>query len=69
MCMADRQDRWQAGINASLGATPLGAKTSEHAILIREEGNTDPSHAEKRLGQAQPMTPPQKQNLTHTHTH
>ena len=42
MGMADRQDMGQAGIDVPLGATPLGAKTSEHAILIRDELNTDP---------------------------
>ena len=51
------QDRGQAGINAPLGATPLGEKISEHAILIREEGNTDPMQDEERLGQAHPITP------------
>ena len=49
MGMADRQHRWQADINAPLGATPLGAKASEHLNLIRKEGNTDPSHDDKIL--------------------
>ena len=49
MGMVDRQDRGATGINASLGATPSwgGAKTREHAILIRKEGDTDPSHSKK----------------------
>ena len=44
MCMADRQGRWQTGIDSSLGPTILGEKTNEHAILIRKE---DPRHDEK----------------------